>query len=71
MPDGAYRPQISPKNKYIAFQNNALNGKVYIFSFNNAKLNKFNKPIYAVGIGEQIEDLQEFDAEEFTKNLVS
>lgn len=46
MPDGAYRPQISPNNRYIAFQNNALNGKVYIFSFNDAKLNKFDKPIY-------------------------
>jgi fused signal recognition particle receptor len=31
---------------------------------------KFTKPIYAIGIGEQIEDLQEFDAKEFAKNLV-
>jgi len=32
---------------------------------------KFSKPIYAIGIGEQIDDLQEFDAKEFAKNLVS
>ena len=32
---------------------------------------KFSKPIYAIGIGEQIEDLQEFDAKEFAHNLVS
>lgn len=32
---------------------------------------KFAKPIYAIGIGEKIEDLQEFNAEEFSKNLVS
>lgn len=31
---------------------------------------KFNKPIYAIGIGEKIEDLQEFDAGAFAKNLV-
>lgn len=31
---------------------------------------KFQKPIYAIGIGEKIEDLQEFNAEEFAKNLV-
>lgn len=32
---------------------------------------KFSKPIYAIGIGEQIEDLQEFSAKEFTQNLFS
>lgn len=31
----------------------------------------FSKPIYAIGIGEKIEDLQEFNAEEFSKNLVN
>lgn len=31
---------------------------------------KFQKPIYAIGIGEKIEDLQEFSAKEFSKNLV-
>lgn len=31
---------------------------------------KFAKPIYAIGIGEKVEDLQEFDAAEFAKNLV-
>jgi fused signal recognition particle receptor len=31
---------------------------------------QFKKPIYAIGIGEKIEDLQEFDAKEFTKNLL-
>lgn len=31
---------------------------------------KFAKPIYAVGMGEKIEDLQEFDAKEFVNNLV-
>lgn len=31
---------------------------------------KFNKPIYAIGVGEKIEDLQEFDAKNFAKNLV-
>ncbi len=31
---------------------------------------KFAKPIYAIGIGERVEDLQEFDATEFAKNLV-
>jgi len=30
----------------------------------------FSKPIYAIGIGEKIEDLQEFDAHEFAKKLV-
>ncbi len=29
----------------------------------------FKKPIYAIGIGEKAEDLQEFDAENFAKNL--
>lgn len=29
----------------------------------------FQKPIYAIGIGEKAEDLQEFDAENFAKNL--
>ena len=31
---------------------------------------KFQKPIYAIGVGEKIEDLQEFNASEFSKNLV-
>ncbi len=31
---------------------------------------KFSKPIYAIGIGEKIEDLQEFSAAEFAKNLL-
>ncbi len=31
---------------------------------------KFKKPIYAIGIGEKIEDLQEFDAKNFAKNLL-
>lgn len=31
----------------------------------------FSKPIYAIGIGEKIEDLQEFDAEEYAKKLVN
>jgi fused signal recognition particle receptor len=31
---------------------------------------KYKKPIYAIGVGEKIEDLQEFDAEIFSKNLV-
>ena len=31
---------------------------------------KFSKPIYAIGIGEKAEDLQEFDAAEFSKNLI-
>ncbi len=31
---------------------------------------KFNKPIYAIGVGEKIEDLQEFDAGNFARNLV-
>ncbi len=31
---------------------------------------KFKIPIYAIGIGEKIEDLQEFDANNFVKNLV-
>jgi fused signal recognition particle receptor len=31
---------------------------------------KFKKPIYAIGIGEKIEDLQEFNAKEFAKSLV-
>lgn len=32
---------------------------------------KFQKPIYAIGVGEKIEDLQEFNALEFSKNLVN
>ncbi|MDX2082884.1 MAG: signal recognition particle-docking protein FtsY [Rickettsiales bacterium] len=35
-----------------------------------ALADKFKKPIYAVGLGEKIEDLQEFDAVQFAKNLV-
>jgi len=31
---------------------------------------EFQKPIYAIGIGEGIEDLNEFDAKEFVKNLL-
>lgn len=31
---------------------------------------KFKKPIFAIGVGEKIEDLQEFDAEIFARNLV-
>ncbi len=31
----------------------------------------FNKPIYAIGVGEAIEDLQEFDSKAFAKNLVN
>lgn len=31
---------------------------------------KFAKPIYAIGVGEKISDLQEFSAEEFAKNLL-
>lgn len=31
---------------------------------------KFKCPIYAIGIGEKIEDLQEFSAENFAKNLI-
>ena len=30
----------------------------------------FSKPIYAIGVGEKIEDLQEFNAENFAKNLL-
>jgi fused signal recognition particle receptor len=32
---------------------------------------KFHMPIYAIGVGEKLEDLQEFDAENFTKNLIN
>ena len=31
---------------------------------------KFSKPIYAIGVGEKLEDLQEFDAASFARNLV-
>ncbi len=31
---------------------------------------KFSKPIYAIGVGEKVEDLQEFSAEDFARNLV-
>jgi fused signal recognition particle receptor len=31
---------------------------------------KFSKPIYAIGIGEKLEDLQEFEADSFSKNLL-
>ena len=30
----------------------------------------FKKPIFAIGLGESIEDLQDFDADEFIKNLL-
>lgn len=36
-----------------------------------ALANQFKKPIYAIGVGETIEDLQEFDAKSFAKSLVS
>jgi len=32
---------------------------------------KFNKPIYAIGVGEKIEDLQEFSAKDFANSLMS
>lgn len=32
---------------------------------------KFKKPIYAIGVGEKADDLQEFDAEIFSKSLFS
>jgi fused signal recognition particle receptor len=35
-----------------------------------ALADKFKKPIYAIGLGEKIEDLQEFDAKSFAKSLV-
>jgi fused signal recognition particle receptor len=31
---------------------------------------KFNKPIFAIGIGEKIDDLQEFDAKAFVDNIL-
>lgn len=31
---------------------------------------KFKKPIYAIGVGEKLEDLQEFDADDFVRNLL-
>ncbi len=31
---------------------------------------QFQKPIYAIGVGEKIEDLQEFSAKSFAKNLL-
>ncbi len=31
---------------------------------------QFKKPVYAIGIGEKITDLQEFNAKEFVKNLI-
>lgn len=34
-----------------------------------ALADKFHKAIYAIGVGEKIEDLQEFDAEIFSQNL--
>lgn len=30
----------------------------------------FQKPIYAIGVGEKLEDLQEFDAQNFSQNLL-
>jgi len=35
-----------------------------------ALADKFKKPIYAIGLGEKIEDLQEFDAKVFAKSLM-
>lgn len=35
-----------------------------------ALADKYKKPIYAVGLGEKIEDLQEFDAKSFARDLV-
>ena len=32
--------------------------------------NQFKKPIYAIGVGETISDLQEFDAKDFVENLL-
>lgn len=32
---------------------------------------KFSKPIYAIGVGEKIDDLQEFSANNFAKNLLA
>jgi signal recognition particle GTPase len=31
---------------------------------------KFNKPIFAIGVGEKIDDLQEFDAKAFVDNIL-
>lgn len=31
---------------------------------------QFGKPIYAIGVGEKIEDLQEFNAQSFSRNLL-
>lgn len=31
----------------------------------------FQKPIYAIGVGEKLEDLQEFEATQFAKNLIN
>lgn len=36
-----------------------------------ALAHKFKKPIYAIGLGEKIDDLQDFDSSEFTKNLLN
>ncbi len=36
-----------------------------------ALADKYKIPLYAIGIGEKIEDLQEFSAENFTKNLLN
>jgi len=35
-----------------------------------ALAHKFNIPIHAIGVGEQVDDLQDFVAEDFAKNLV-
>jgi fused signal recognition particle receptor len=35
-----------------------------------ALADKYKKPIYAIGLGEKIEDLQEFDAKSFAKSLM-
>ncbi len=35
-----------------------------------ALADKYKKPIYAIGLGEKIEDLQEFDAKSFARSLV-
>lgn len=51
MPDGAYRPQISPNKKYLAYNNNASDGLLYIFKFEDVKSGKFGKPVYKKEIG--------------------
>ena len=35
-----------------------------------ALLDKYKIPLYAIGVGEKIEDLQEFNADNFAKNII-